>query len=143
MDIKEKIAELENQLNKLKEECAVNNPLLHRWTPEYYEDYICIQSNGGTVTEENTGHRLDNNRIHFGNCFKTEEEAELHVKRTKLFNLMWAYSDGGGWYINFNFAGRYYASNPAIVPSYSTETKAEAVIQELKPLYDRIVELSK
>lgn len=59
------------------------------WKPEEGEMYYLI-STGGFIdyTTYNSNSRVDNERLSFGNCFKTREEAQHMAEKIKIINKL-------------------------------------------------------
>lgn len=59
-----------------------------RWKPKVGEKYWYIDKNGEIICREYIIlWRLDEDRVFFGNCFKTEEEAEKALEKAKEFQV--------------------------------------------------------
>ena len=56
------------------------------WKPREGEPYYYVDSNGEVLGDCNSNHRVDEDRICLGNCFKTKEEAEHMVEKLKVIN---------------------------------------------------------
>ena len=64
----------------------VNEPT--RWKPETDQKYYCLGSDGSAVDDDWCGLSIDRNRFELGNCFETEEEAELVVEYLKALAVV-------------------------------------------------------
>jgi hypothetical protein len=77
---------------KEEEKPKFNDP----WTPKEGETYYFIDSLGEIESAIYTNYCCDNNRITFGNCFETYEQAEQRSKEIKVLNLLLNFSDANG-----------------------------------------------
>ena len=81
------------------------------WKPKEGEAYYVILTHGFIdYTIYDSDNRADNERLSFGNCFKTKEEAEHMLEKIKIINKLKELSnvdfnedfDEQKWYITYN-----------------------------------------
>ena len=87
-DLLNKLKQLEEDFNKqvsdIKEQikqCDKENKV---WIPKENEKYWYLNELGFPIEDKNEKYLTDNNRFDFGNCFKTQEEAERKMFEIKL-----------------------------------------------------------
>ena len=105
----QRIEELQNELDKLKKDLETTNK---KWKPEYKDDYWFVEDIGFVHNNKWRNDDFDDFRYSQRNCFKTEEEAQTHLKRleieawlndhTKEFDVN-KYSTNYFLYYNHNF----------------------------------------
>lgn len=86
------------------------------WKPEYSELYFCVSGYGivGDKTWKND--YVDNGYYGIGNCFKTKEEAEFALEKTKVeaklcrfaeknneYEIDWKDEDQEKWYLFYSY----------------------------------------
>ena len=71
------------EIEKLEKEIESLSPLPKqgRWKPKYKDKYYTVFEAGIVIDSEWVDDKVDNFRYKTGNCFKTEEEAELHLEK--------------------------------------------------------------
>lgn len=81
-----------------------------KWQPKEGKTYYLILTHGSVnYTIYDSDSRDDNERLSFGNCFKTREEAEHMAKKIKLINQLQELSNikfsenKGKYFIYYNF----------------------------------------
>jgi len=89
-----KLDTLEKQVEEMKAEIARlkkegEDP---RVKPEFGDYYYTINSYGVVEYSIWDDDSVDSGRFDNGNVFETKELAEKHVKRLKVFNLLWEYA---------------------------------------------------
>ncbi len=83
-DILKRIENAERELQEAKKELENINKVTHRWFPDDSQHYFRILNDGtinNCVNYNNTQTKSDYN---FGNCFKTQEDAQRASERIKI-----------------------------------------------------------
>lgn len=105
-DLQERFENLIKQgkelLEKMKEECiADNGKKVKRWKPIDGDVYYSVMLDGAIKRLPWDNDIADNNHYKFGNCFKTEEEAQKELDRRlaeqELLDLCDGSSDDDYW----------------------------------------------
>ena len=112
------------------------------WKPKKEEDYYLVNEIGEVEEDQWFKDQFDEQRYNFGNCFRTEEEAELHRDRLQLYTDMKRFAeqnngefeDGKKWFIFYETHDRktyvscyYSVINPFDVYFSSSEIADKAV----------------
>jgi len=66
------------------------------WRPDMDEVYYYININGEVMNSNWHWKPWDSNLYEMGNCFKTQEEAEIRAQEIKVYNLLKNFSDANG-----------------------------------------------
>lgn len=80
-----KLEELEKRCKELGEEIERLKNEGKRWKPKNRETYYCVGTNSTIQTYTWSGVSYDERIYDFGNCFKTEEEAEAVAEKIKIY----------------------------------------------------------
>lgn len=112
MNTEQRIADLQKQLDELKASLDKKEDGL--WYPD--DDYWYIDSDGEILDSPNDNARTDVDRFKIHNVFQSQEQAERHAKRLKLYNKLWRIAEylnkdwvpdyekkEGKWYIYFDY----------------------------------------
>lgn len=119
MKVREYLENIENvelSEEKVKELNDVLGVVESEWIPKYGEDYWYIDYKGAIKRDTFYNHGVDNARIEFGNCYKTNTETIMVrdkqkatkrvIKETKRLNAGWKpnWKDDieYKWYIQYN-----------------------------------------
>lgn len=81
-ELEETIQCNKKQLENLEKQLSIKN---EDWIPKYGERYFYFSVDGCVGCTRNDGESLDTQRIRFGNCFKTEDEAKDITKKVMVY----------------------------------------------------------
>lgn len=138
-----KIKELEERIRLIGHEFALAQADLEalkqepEW-PQKGDGYWIVDSDGEVLDMVWTDDKDDNLYRSFSNIFRTEEEAETHALRVKIFNKLWQMADDnntGGWFIDLRQLKAFnteFHRPTKLEPIFPTGERAQAAIDAVR-----------
>lgn len=101
--LEQQAGKMQAELDKLREQIKQLPEVNERWKPGNGEWYYYLNSCGDYQYTRWDSPTFDNGNYNMGNCFKTEEEVELHILRLESMSNRWK-PDAGELFYFWNFA---------------------------------------
>ena len=87
--LQQKIVDMEKQLAELKKELEKKDKGI--WKPKYGDSFCFLDSDAEIIADAYCMNRADEDKVAFGNYYKTKEEAEKMANYLKYTNLLRKY----------------------------------------------------